>query len=159
VQPGDRPQVLAAETFHGVSLGEAVAQSKQHKWPVQNHLIGAEQCELLPQLFDMNMHPEVVHAKSHLTMTTCAASYLDRCYIDYEQCELLLDALSGYVRRERFDSQVADLQYADFPASSWHQQLAICLENWATWEYYSGANQWGKAPDYSTHDRIARTIT
>jgi hypothetical protein len=71
---------------------------------------------------------------------------------------MLLDSLSGYVRRERFESQAADLMFSELPVRSWHQQLAYCLETWSAWEYYSQDNKWTRKPDYSVHDKIARTI-
>jgi hypothetical protein len=78
--------------------------------------------------------------------------------INGDKCELLLDALGGYVRRERFNAQAADLVFSDQPAESWHCQLAEALETWAVWDYYSQGNTWGKDPDYSVQDKIARTI-
>jgi hypothetical protein len=158
VQPGNPPQILDAQTWNFTTLGEALRNSEQQKWPVMSHIIRAEQRELVNQFQDMQRHPTIVQGMNTFTQTTATSNFLEQCHIDTERCELLLDALSGYVRRERFDAQVADMQYSDQAAASWHQQLAVALETWAVWDYYSQGNQWASEPDYTIQDRIARTI-
>ena len=50
------------------------------------------------------------------------------------------------------------MQYSDNPIDSWHARLAEPLETWALWEYHSGNGNWLSQPDYSTQDRIAKTL-
>ena len=158
VQPGPVPVVLDARTWDFVTLGEAVAECYRQPFPVQRHLINGEQQELVAQLADLDIYPDVLQHNGHYVATTATASFLNSCHINGDKCELLLDALGGYVRRERFNAQAADLVFSDFPAESWHCQLAEALETWATWDYYSEGSSWSKTPDYSTQDKIARTI-
>ena len=158
IQPGTTPVILDARTWDFVTLGEAVAECYRQPFPVQKHLIHGYQQELVAPLADLDIYPDIMQHNGHYAATTATASLLNSCVIRGEKCDLLLDSLSGYVRRERFDSQSADLVFSDSPADSWHNQLAEALETWATWDYYSQGNSWSKAPDYSTQDRIARTI-
>jgi hypothetical protein len=159
VQPGDyQPVILGAETWHFCTLGEAVANANQHRWPIQNHIIDAEHRGLMPQFADLQLHPQILQHRNALTVTTTTSNFLERCHIQGKECELLLDALAGYVRRERFDAQVADMQYSEHAATSWHQQLAFAVETYAAWAYYSAGDTWGNPPDYTIQDRIARTI-
>ena len=158
IQPGTTPVILDARTWDFVTLGEAVAECYRQPFPVQKHLIHGYHQELVAPLADLDIYPDIMQHNGHYAATTATASLLNSCVIRGEKCDLLLDSLSGYVRRERFDSQSADLVFSDSPADSWHNQLAEALETWATWDYYSQGNSWSKAPDYSTQDRIARTI-
>lgn len=158
VQPGEPAQILDAQTWHFCTLGEALSKAHQHRWPIHNHLIDLSNRDMMPQLADLDVHPLVLAHRNSLHVTTSTANFLEQCKIDGTKCDVLLDALSGYVRRERFNAQVADMQYSENPADSWHQQLAFALETWASWEYYSQGETWSKAPDYTAQDRIAKTI-
>lgn len=158
VQPGSTPTVLDARTWNFVTLGEAVAECYRQPFPVQRHLISADQMELVAPLADLDIYPDVMHHSGHFAVTTATAAFLNSCRINGEKCELLLDALGGYVRRERFNSQAADLVFSDTAADSWHVQLSEALETWCTWDYYSQGSTWSKTPDYSIQDKIARTI-
>lgn len=158
IQPGATPTVLDARIWDFVTLGEAVAECYRQPFPVQKHLIAGEHSDLLPALSDLDIYPDVMRHSSHYAQTTATASFLNSCLINGDKCEIFLDALGGYVRRERFDSQAADLVFSDTPADSWHAQLAEALETFATWDYYANSGGWSKDPDYSIQDRIARTI-
>lgn len=158
VQPGPTPVVLDARTWDFVTLGEAIAECYRQPFPVQKHLINAYQYELVAPLADLDIYPDVSHHNGEFAVTSATASFLNSCVIQGDKCGLLLDALGGYVRRERFDSQSADLVFSENPAESWHCQLSRALETWATWDYYAQGNTWSKTPDYSVQDRIARTI-
>ena len=150
--------VLDARTWDFVTLGEAVAECYRQPFPVQKHLVHGCQHDLVALLADLDIYPDVLQHFSEYAATTATASFLNSCLINGDKCELLLDALGGYVRRERFDSQAADLVFSDSPAESWHCQLAEALETWAAWDYYAQGSTWSKQPDYSTQDKIARTI-
>jgi hypothetical protein len=78
--------------------------------------------------------------------------------VDGNTCDQLLDALSGYVRRERFDSQTADMAFGPDPVMSWHWRLAYSLEAYAAWAYHA-TDEWGRPPDWSQHDKAARIVT
>jgi len=75
-----------------------------------------------------------------------------------DKAEVLIDALGGYVRREHFNAQVADIQYSAEPVVSWHRQLSEALETWSIREYHSSGTGFMSKPDYTIQDRIARTI-
>jgi len=158
IQPGPVPVVLDARTWDFVTLGEAVAECYRQPFPVQRHLIHGVHHSLVGPLADLDIFPDVMQHNGEYATTTATASFLNSCHIDRSKCELLLDALGGYVRRERFDSQAADLVFSANPAESWHCQLSEALETWATWDYYAQGSTWSKQPDYSTQDKIARTI-
>jgi len=158
VQPGAVPTILDARTWDFVTLGEAVAECYRQPFPIQKHLINAYQHDLVGPMADLDIYPDVNHRNGQFEVTSATASFLNSCHINKDKCELLLDALAGYVRRERFDAQTADLVFSENPADSWHMQLAQALETWAAWDYYSQGNTWSEAPDYSTQDKIARTI-
>lgn len=157
VQPGPTPVVLDARTFNFVTLGEAVAECYRQPFPIQKHLIDGAQWDLVGPMSELNIYPDVLQHRGEFVTTSATATFLETCMIS-DKCELLLDALGGYVRRERFDQQTADLTFYDNPAESWHIQLSQALETWAAWDYYSQGNTWSKSPDYSVQDRIARTI-
>lgn len=158
IQPGPTPVVLDARTWDFVTLGEVVAECYRQPFPVQKHLIHNEHQSLVAPLADLDIFPDVMQFNSEYATTTSTASFLNSCVIKGDKCELLLDALGGYVRRERFNSQVADLMFSDSPAMSWHCQLAEALETWAAWDYYAIGSTWSKEPDYSIQDKVARTI-
>lgn len=158
VQPGKPSSILGASTWQQTNLGEAIRNSEQQAFPIQKHILGPDHRHLVAQFSDLCRHPEVLSRDNHLEATTRTGDLLNTCVIDYKRCEPLLDSLSGYVRRERFNAQTADLQFSDMPAISWHGQLVAALEIWAQWDYYSQGNQWASQPDYTTQDRIARTI-
>ena len=150
--------VLDATVMDFCSLGEAVAACYRRPYPIQKHLIHSDQRELMGPLGDFDIYPDVLNHHNHLVTTTATSSFLETCKISGDRCALFMDALGGYVVRERFDSQAADLAFSDQAVQSWHCQLANALETWAAWEYYSGGDTWSKTPDYTTQDRIAKTI-
>lgn len=158
IQPGTPPQILDAQTWHFLTLGEAFSRANQHRWPIHNHLIDMKHQPMMQQMADLDVHPAVLTHRNVLTVTTNTSNFLEQCSIDGARCDTLLDSLSGYVRREHFNAQVADMQYAENPAVSWYQQMAFALETWAAWEYHSQGGEWSPAPDYSVQDRIAKTI-
>ena len=158
VQPGPVPVVLSTGMMNMTTLSEALAKANQYRWPVQQHFIMAHQRELAAAMMDMRARPEVLPERSDYVTTTHTASLIERLKIDGENCQQLLDALAGYVRRERFDAQTADMQFGPDPILSWHSRLVMPLESYAAWEYNSG-DTWGNKPDYSQHDKAARIVT
>jgi hypothetical protein len=159
IQPGATPVILGAKTTTFCTLGEAIAEAYRQPYPIQKHLINSEQQDLVGLLADLDIYPDVCHHNGDYAVTSATATFLNTCVIAGDKkCELLLDALGGYVRRERFDSQAADLSFSGVPVESWHVQLSRALETYATWDYYSQGDTWSKDPDYTTQDRIARTI-
>jgi hypothetical protein len=157
-QAGDPPTILDAQTWHFVTLGEGVANAYRHRWPIQSHIIDATQADLVPQFADLDIRPNVLHNRREASAVVVTQNLVERLHIAKDRCELLLDALSGYSRRERFDAQAADLVYSDDRVTSWHHQLAYALETWAQWAYFAHGSQWGPAPDYSKPDKAARII-
>lgn len=158
IQNKPHPQVLGSKTFPFTTLGEAVSGCYRQPFPVQKHLISAKHMDLVNQLSDLSVYPEVLHLKGDYLRTTATANFLNTCRIAKGECDEFLDALGGYVRRERFDTLTADLVFSDNPAPSWHGQLAEALEVFAAWAYYGSDDDWSKTPDYSIQDKIARTI-
>lgn len=156
VQPGDRHTILATQTWEQLSLGEAIRNAEQQPWPITGHILGPDHRSFLAQFQDHSRHPQLLASDNHLEATTRTSDLLNTCLIDYKRCEPLLDSLSGYVRRERFDAQTATQQFAELPAISWHGRLVAALEIWAQWAYNSRQDGWSKNPDYSVQDRIAR---
>ncbi len=157
IQPGDRPLVLDAGILEFTSLGDALAHVNHRRWPIQHHCVMAVQRELTSELSSLSVRPLVMPTRNSLTVTTCAASFIERMYIDGEECDLLLDALSGYVRQERFDPQAATLQFGPDPVMSWHGRLAQPLESFAAWDYASG-DAWGPRPNYAEQDKAAKIL-
>lgn len=157
-QPGDVPRILDAGTCDFTTLPEAIAKAEQQSFPITNHILMGEQREIIPHFNDLRRHPEILSNKNKILENVSTSTLLQKCDVDYEKCELLIDAVSGYVRQESFSSQLADIRYSQFPAASWHTQLSYALETAAAWEYHSGNDKWSKAPNYDAHDRIARTI-
>ena len=156
IQPGERPLILDCGILEFTTLGEAIAHVNQRRWPLQQHFVMAHQREIISAMYDLNVRPLVLPNRNEFTATTCAASFIERMRIDGERCDLLLDALSGYVRRERFDSQAATVQFGPDPVMSWHWRLAYPLESFSTWDYAS--DSWGPKPNYAQQDKAARTI-
>lgn len=156
-QPGEPPTILDAQTWHFCTLGEAIANALRHRWPVQGHIIDSMHAGLMPHFADLNIRPDALHRRPDSAAVITTQNYLERVHIDRASTDLLLDALSGYTRRERFDSQTADRVYSEDAVTSWHGQLAQALETWTQWAYFS-AGEWGPAPDYASQDRIARTV-
>jgi hypothetical protein len=112
----------------------------------------------MPLLADLDVFPDVMHSTGDFIKTSASASMLNNCLIKGEKCDTFMDALGGYVRKEHFSSQAADLVFSPDAVFSWHTRLAEALETWATWDYYAQGNTWSKTPDYSIQDKIARTI-
>lgn len=158
IQPGTTPVILSAETLQFTTLNEVLTKAEQQRFPIQTHLLPGSQRDLVPAFNDLCRMPQVLARENPLQTNTSTSNLIEKCMISKPHCEELLDALSGYVRRERFDSQVADMQYTDYPVDSWHSHLVKALETWASWEYYSGSGEWQSKPDYRTQDRIAKTL-
>jgi hypothetical protein len=157
IQPGEVPKVLDCGILEFTTLGEAIAHVNDRRWPIQNHLVMAHQRDVIAALSDLGTRALVLPTRNEFIVTTNAASFIERMHIDGDTCDLLLDALSGYVRRERFDAQAADLQFGPDPVMSWHARLAYPLESFASWDYAAG-DTWGQAPDYSLQDRAIKTV-
>lgn len=158
VQPGERAAILGAQTWKMTNFGEALRNAEQQPFPIQTHLLGPDHRQYIAQFQEMGRHPALLPVENHLEATTRTSDLLLTCDIDYKRCEPLLDSLSGYVRRERFNAQTADLQFAEDAAVSWHSQLVYCLEIYAQFAHHLGDSQWASDPDYTIQDRIARTI-
>lgn len=158
VQPGEPPLILDAQMNEFRTLAEALTRSEQRGYPIMQHMLSGTQRDLVQQFNDLDRHPLVINNENPVLATTATTNLLNRCHIDFDKAEILLDAISGYVRRERFDSQVADLQFSDYAVISWHAQLTMALETWSCWEYNAADGQWQSKPDYSTQDRVAKTL-
>ncbi len=158
IQPGDTPIILATSLHNMTTLGEALAKANGHRWPVQQHFVMAKHRDLCAPMSELRAMPDVLPVRNDYTTTTLTAAMLERVRIDGENCDQFLDALAGYVRRERFDAQSADMVFSPDPVMSWHGRLCEPLEAFAVWEY-NGGNEWGGKPDYSQHDKAARVNT
>jgi len=152
------PVILDADSVEFCTLAEALSKSEQRRYPILQHILPGRLADYAAQFMDLDRHPQVLHNENPVMAVSSTAALLDRCFIDYENAEILLDAIGGYVRRERFDSQVADVQFSDFVVQSWHGQLTNALETWALWEYNSADGKWQSQLDYTTQDRIAKTL-
>ena len=131
---------------------------KRQPFPIQKHLIHNKHQELVPLLADLDIYPDVQFDTGDFIRTSASASMLGNCLVAGEKTEEVLDALGGYVRKEHFSSQAADLVFSPDAVFSWHSQLSEALETWALWDYHAQGGQWSKPPDYSTQDKIARVI-
>lgn len=157
IQPGDRPVILGAGQLEFTTLGEALAHVNQDRWPIQQHYVMAHQRDIIGAMADLHARPAVMPEKNDFLATTNTAAFLERVRLDGERCDLLLDALSGYVRRERFDSQTAVVEFGPDAVLSWHWRLSYPLECYAALDYCD-ADTWGKVPDYSQQDRAIKTV-
>lgn len=157
IQPGDRPVILDASIVEFTTLGEALALAKQRRWPIQEHFIMAHQREISTAMHDLNVRPLVTPLRNEFTATSNTAAFLERVHIDGERCDLMIEALAGYVRRERFDPQAATLQFGADPVMSWHWRLAYPLESFCGWDY-AAQDTWGPKPNYAAQDRATKII-
>lgn len=158
VQPGTVPKILDAKIEEFTTLGEALAKSEQQRFPIMGHIIHGTQREHVRTFNDLDRFPQVLSNTNIILEQTATSSFLRRCNIAKEKCDVLLDSLGGYVRRERFDAQVADMMFTERPVDSWHERLVAALETWAAWEYHQGDGSGGKPLNYSQMDRIAKTL-
>lgn len=156
VQPGQVPILLGGETYQNISLSEAIANAEKKRYPIHSHILSGDQSELLTFFHDLDRRPNVVYNALQMSSTVETATILQHCYFDYEQCEELIDSLSGYVRRETFSAQSASLQFSDTPLKSWHSRLVNPLETWAVYNKLTNGDDWVKEPDYSAMDKIAK---
>ena len=106
---------------------------------------------------DLHVRPDVLPARNEFLATTKTSAFLERVRIDGERCEVLLEALSGYSRRERFDPQAATVEFSPDPVMSWHWRTAFPLECFASLDY-ADADTWGKKPNYAAQDRAIKTV-
>jgi phage terminase large subunit len=157
IQPGDRPVILDAGILEFTTLGDAIAHVNQRRWPVQQHFVMAHQRDIIAAMYDLNLRPGVLPLRNELTATTCTASFIERMHVDGERCDALIEALAGYVRRERFDPQAAVLQFGPDPVMSWHWRLAYPLESYSAWDY-AAVDTWGPSPNYAAQDRAIKTV-
>lgn len=158
IQPGERPNILRAEMDDWTTMSDAVARAERNPIPIQGHLIHGLQRDYAPGFSGLGLNPHLLINTNVTLEYLQASSMLSRCNIDMEKSEILLDGLGGYVRRERFDSQVSEVMYSDDVVHSWHHRLPACLETFAAWDYNGGSGGWSKAIDYTQADRAARTI-
>ena len=157
VQPGNPPTILESEVVDFTSLAEALAKAEQHRFPILGHILPDHQREYGAVFNDLDRAPQVLSNANPVLAQTATSSLLERCHIARDKCNLLLDSLGGYVRRERFDQQVATMEWGLDPVDSWHGRLVGALETWAAWDYHAGTG-WLSRPDYRDADRIAKTL-
>ena len=157
VQPGDIPQVIDCGIVEWKTLGEMLAETAKRRWPIQRHMIMPDQLEVSTLFTDLGYYAEALPERPPYQVVTHTQNLLETVRIDGGECEQLLDALGGYVRRERFDMQASDLQFSEEALTSWHWRLARPLEVFASSDY-SRADEWGSPPDYSEQDRITRIV-
>jgi len=157
VQAGDKPTILDAGHLEFTTMGDALAKVNQDRWPIQQHYVMAHQRDIIAGLLNLSVRAEVLPRRNELIATTSTAAFLERVRIDGERCELLIEALAGYVRREQFDPQSATVQFSPDPVMSWHWRLAYPLECFASLEY-AMSDTWGQKPNYAKQDRAAKTI-
>ncbi len=158
VQPGPRPKILHADMIERTDLASAVAKAEQKAYPIMQHLLLEDHRDLFSDFQDLERSTSMLYNTAPYATSTRTGNLLTQCSISYQSCELLLDSLGGYVRRERFDPQTADMQYSDTAIQSWHARLVNALESWAAREYHLSGDTWGKAPSYANQDKAARTI-
>lgn len=158
VQPGSPPQILEAQIDEFTTLAEALAKAEQHRFPIMAHIIHNDQRDYVTTFHGLDRSPQILANTNSILEQTATSSFLERCTIKRDDCNLLLDSLGGYVRRERFNAQVADMDFADSPVDSWHGRLVNALETWAAWEYNGGGEGWISRPNYRDMDRVAKTL-
>ena len=158
VQPGEPNIILDAKTWDNLTLGEAISFAHRQPFPIQKHLIHNKHQELVPLLADLDIFPDVQHHDGDFIRTSASASVLNSCIINGPKCDTFLDALGGYVRKEHFSSQAADLVFSPDAVYSWHSRISEALETWALWDYHGLGSDWSKKADYSALDKAARTI-
>ena len=158
IQPGDRPVILDAGQQEFTTLGESIAHVNKERWPIQQHYIMAHQREMAAAMGELQARPDVLPVRNNLTATTNTAAFLERVRLDGERCDVLLDALAGYVRRERFDPQAATVDFGPDPIMSWHWRLAYSLECFASLDYDDSLS-WGPKPNYTAQDRAIKTLS
>lgn len=159
IQPGDRPAVLGAHIDDFTTLAAAVAKAEQHRYRVNAHIIHGSQRDYLGAFNDLDRMPQILSNSNPVLEHAAASSFLERCAVDMDKSALLFDSLGGYVRRERFNTQVADMDFDDQAVDSWHGRLVSALETYAAWAYNGGSDGWISKPNYQVMDRIARTVT
>ncbi len=157
-QPGEPPLILEAKTDEFTSLTSVLSKAEQHRFPIMAHIIHDSQRDYITQFHDLDRSPQVLSNTNIVLEQSSTSSLLERCLVAREKCDVLLDSLGGYVRREHFDAQVADMHWADNPVDSWHGRLVGALETWAGWDYHNGAGGWRSRPNYSDMDRVAKTL-
>ena len=131
----DRQISLDARQLEFTTLGDTLANINKERWPIQQHYVMAHQREIIAAMTELRVRPNVLPVRNQLTATTSTASFLERVRLDGERCDVLLDALSGYVRRESFDPQAATVQFGPDPIMSWHWRLAYPREGFASLDY------------------------
>ncbi len=160
IQPGtevDRPRILCSTIYEWCSLPEAMSKAKDKPYPIQAHIIHDSQRHMVDPFFKLGMSPEVVVSRNEQAVTDLTNDWLMQALVDGKDAELMLDALAGYVRRQRFDKQAADLQFADDPVMSWHWRLAHTVETFAIADYTT-ADEWSSPPDYSDLDASYKLV-
>lgn len=158
VQPGPQPIVLHCDMVERTDLASAVAKAEQKPYPIMQHFLLEDQRDLYSDFTDLERNALILTNNAPYATSNRAGNFLNQCTISYQNCELLLDSLGGYVRRERFDPQTADIQYSDAAIQSWHARLVNAMEFWAAREYHSAGDTWGKRPDYEKQDKVSRII-
>lgn len=154
-QPGGI--ILEAHTERFTTLAEALAKSEQHRFPIQTHVLHNSQREYIKNFQDLDRSPVCLGQSNIVLEQSATSALLQTCHVDKEKCAVLLDSLGGYVRRETFNAQVADMHWSENPVDSWHQYMVNALETWAAWES-TGVVSKRKPINYSKMDRIARTV-
>ena len=157
IQASPVPVVLDSGVLEFTTLGDALAEVNQRRWPIQQHIIPTRLADMSPLFQDMDVTPLITPSRAAYQVTSHTQSFLERAEFSAQGCEKIIEALSGYVRRERFDPQAAVVEFGADAVMSWHWRLADTLETYAGWAY-AGAGSWSKKPDYAAQDRISRVL-
>ncbi len=155
MQAFERPLILDCGIREFEELGTVLAEVSKRPYPIQKHVTHNDNHDMVSNFQSLGLFVEVINMPSPYYITERTQHFLNLCAVSPESSELLLDALAGYKRRERFESQAHDLQFTGDAVMSWHWRVAYALETAAISAYHA-ANANSSPPDYSDLDDIYR---
>jgi hypothetical protein len=152
IQAGERPAVLAVDTFPFMDFGEAMAAVKMHRWPIAGHILGEDDEAFSAVFDDFRAYPEIARNRRPGAIEVQTQAFVSRMSCASDGCDDLIDALTGYTRNDATVEEARPVFSADY-ANTWHAQLVRPLENYVALYGLDDGDDWHRPQHYRNHDR------
>jgi hypothetical protein len=161
VQPGETPRIIGSQSFTLEDIPSAIATLNRYPWKVSQHVVNTDDPATLQIFADHLLRVDSVVMPKDSVTTTLTRDLLGRALIDNQlrpfndsgiesNNDLLIDSLNGYTLRE-----VSADAWSTLTVPGYEAYLVSALETFAAWSRGGSMESWGRAPNYTTLNRLA----